>query len=159
MTPGEKFGHSIRCLRLISGFTQEEVANSLQISQTNLRRIELGHGNPRYNTVTDLVNFLATKITGVPQKIELFKLDEFVEELIVWRYRLVPETAYREEIGWFPTFGIMVEERWKGEWKVREDQTIHDVMLDGARATELVAQLNEYHVSPLHLWEILEDLL
>lgn len=156
MTPGEKFGHAIRRLRLFSGCTQEEVANSLQISQTNLRRIELGHGNPCYNTVTDLVNYLATQITGVPQEIDLFKLDELLEELIVWRYRLLPETHYREEIGWYPTFGIAAEKRQKGQWITVLE--LHDVMLDRARVTELVALLNARHVSPLHLYEIFEDM-
>lgn len=157
MTPGEKFGHAVRRLRLFSSCTQEEVANNLQISQTNLRRIELGHGNPSYNTATELINYMAEQITGVPQEIDLFQLDQLLEDLIVWRYRLLPETHFRHEIGWYPTFGIVAEERRKGRWFTVVE--IHDVMLDGVRAAELVAMLNDQHVSPAHLYEILEDML
>lgn len=161
MTPGEKFGHSIRRFRLLANCTQEDVANNLQISQTNLRRIELGHGNPRYNTATALANYLATHITGEPQNIELFDLEQVMEEITIWRYKLVPETWYWPEIGWYPTYKIVVETLEKGTWQVKDPDldVIHDVMLDEAEAQKLVDKLNDGKASPLHLREILEDFL
>lgn len=47
MTEGARIGYQIRKLRLMSGQTQENVANSLEISQSYLRRIEQGRANPQ----------------------------------------------------------------------------------------------------------------
>lgn len=157
MTEGARTGWIIRRLRLISGCTQEEVANALLISQSNLRRIEHGLANPTINMAHAIINHLLAQILGHPVDVSLFYLEEYLQTLVLWRYRLTQETRHLEDVGWFPTYGIQAEERRRGRWVYVT--TLHDVTLDHAVAQRIVEQMNRLQLSPVHLLEAVESML
>lgn len=157
MTEGARAGRTIRRLRLLSGCTQEEVANALLISQSNLRRIEHGQANPTVNMVSAIINYLLSQILGYPVQVSLFQLEDFLQNLILWRYRLIQETQHLAEVGWFPTYGIQAEERRRGRWICV--RTLHDVTLDHGVAQRMVEQMNRLQLSPVHLLEAVESML
>lgn len=157
MTEGARIGYQIRKLRLMSGQTQENVANSLEISLSYLRRIEQGRANPSVNMAAKIIACLVAEIVGRPQEIELFHLDTLFESMAVWRYRLVNETQFASEIGWFPTYGICAEERRRGAWC--DVMTLHDVVLDRTLACRIVERLNSQQLSPVHFQEAVQNML
>lgn len=157
MTEGARAGWIIRRLRLMSGCTQEEVANALLISQSNLRRIEHGQANPTINMAHEIINHLLAQILGYPVDVSLFQLEEFLQTLVMWRYRLVQETRHQADVGWFPTYGIQAEERRRGRWVCVT--TLHDVTLDHGLAQRMVEQMNRLQLSPVHLLEAVESML
>lgn len=157
MTEGARTGWIIRRLRLMSGCTQEEVANALLISQSNLRRIEHGQANPTINMAHAIINHLLAQILGHPVDVSLFHLEEYLQTLVLWRYRLVQETQHVPDMGCFPTCGIQAEERRRGQWVWV--MTLHDVTLDHGDAQRMVEQMNRLQLSPVHLLEAVEAML
>ena len=157
MTEGAWTGWVLRQLRLISGCTQEEVANALLISQSNLRRIEREQANPTINTTEAIMNYLLSQILGCPVCIRVFELDSFLRTLMLRRYSLVQETGFLEEVGWFPTYGIQAEILRHGHWI--PVTTLHDVTLDHSVAQEMVERMNRLQLSPEHLLEAVESML
>lgn len=157
MTEGARTGRIIRRLRLLSGCTQEEVANALLISQSNLRRIEHGQANPTVNMASEIINHLLSQILGYPIHVSLFQLEDFLQNLVLWRYRLIQETQHLSDVGWFPTYGIQAEERRHGQWI--PVKTLHDVTLDHAVGQWMVERMNRLQLSPVHLLEAVESML
>lgn len=151
MTEGARIGHQIQRLRILSGCTQEEVANDLRISQSYLRQIEHGCANPSVNMAAKIISHLLFVITGEEQEVELFRLDELLERVAVWRYRMVSETRHDPDIGWFPTYAIQAEGQLRGKWI--HAGILHDVALDHGVVWQIVDRMNEYQLSPEHLLE------
>lgn len=157
MTEGAKLGHQLFLLRLLSGCTQEEVANALLISQSYLRQIEHGEANPTFNMVGKIVGYLFSEITGSRRRVDIFQLEILFAQIPVWRYHLSSETCYLPEVGWFPTYSIIAEHCKRGKWQ--EVGRLHDVSLDRETAYRIVELLNREQLSPMHLREAVESML
>ena len=157
MTEGARIGRLIYELRLKTGFTQEEVANTLFISQSYLRQIEHGLANPSVNMVAKIISFLVSAISGHPAEVELFRLDTLLESISRWRYQLIQETWNIPEVGWIPTCAILVEERTGDHWE--SIALLHDVAVDPSVVRRIVERLNAEQLSPLHFLDVVGDLL
>lgn len=60
MTEAERVGCLIKALRKQKGYTQEELANEIFVSQSYLRQIEQGRANPTVNLVAKITTYLET---------------------------------------------------------------------------------------------------
>lgn len=62
MRENKRVGEKLKELRILSGCTQEQVANDLAISQSYLRMIEHGKANPSVNMVHRIYLYLKTRL-------------------------------------------------------------------------------------------------
>jgi len=69
-----------------------------------------------------------------------------------WLYNVEPENLYQHELGKYRTYGIRV---------TAPDCTdiLHDVAVCEKTATHIVDTLNHYQVSPVHLYDVVTDML
>ena len=156
MTEGFRIGRQIYKLRRICGCTQEEVANALEMSQSYLRTIEHGDANPSVNLVEKIVSFLWVRITGSPLKNGLFDLEAMLAAFPAWRYQIINETLYSDELGWYPTYSIQIDGRQNCDWVCVG--LLHDVALDHEFAQMIVERCNRYQPSLTHLRDVIEDM-
>lgn len=69
-----------------------------------------------------------------------------------WRYRVVSEDLYRLESGKYHTYGIQLETSGCAD-------TLHDISVCKKTAEHMVELLNHYQVSPIHLYDVVTDML
>lgn len=158
MTAGARIGRRIKELREKSGCTQEEVANELFISQSYLRKIEHGEANPSVNMVAKISTFLLNKLhkSGHKQE-EVIRLEARPHRKRLWNYRTFREHLYDENLGWYYTYGITVTENQKEIWT--QVMEISDVSLDHHFVENIVNVFTRHQLSPIHLREVLDNLL
>lgn len=67
-------------------------------------------------------------------------------------YKIVSETLYQHELGKYHTYGIQI---------IMPDCTgiLHDVSVDEKTTKHIVEILNRYQVSPIHLYDVVTDML
>ena len=69
-------------------------------------------------------------------------------------YRMVEETLLSKELGvYYHTYGIAVFENGK------QTELVSDVSLDRTTVKELVRKCNKYALEPIHLYDVIEDIL
>lgn len=66
------------------------------------------------------------------------------------RYCIIPEEFKYPGTGKYTSYGIRIND-------CDYEDVIHDVILDEDQASLLVNYLNKYHVSPLHVMQVIED--
>ena len=72
----------------------------------------------------------------------------------VIEYKLVEETLFSQELGrYYRTYGIAVFENGK------QTELVSDVSLDHTDVESLVSKCNKYGLEPIHLYDVIEDLL
>lgn len=64
-------------------------------------------------------------------------------------YQAVPESGCHPDIGKYRTYGI----------QVIPQSFIHDVSTDGATVERMANLFTEHQLSPLHLFDVVEDML
>lgn len=69
-----------------------------------------------------------------------------------WQYSIVPEDLYQLELREYHAYGIQV---------IASDHTdiLHDVSVCKKTAERIVELLNHYQVSPIHLYDVVTDML
>lgn len=69
-----------------------------------------------------------------------------------WQYHVVSEDFYQPELGKYHTYGIQV---------ITPDctNTLHDVSVCKKTTEHIVELLNRYQVSPIHLYDVVTDML
>lgn len=79
MTIGEK----IRSIRKLKGFTQKRLGELCRIDEANIRKYELGHQNPKLETIKKIAKALDVPLTNLisPEVIEVRKEDAALEAL------------------------------------------------------------------------------
>lgn len=75
----------------------------------------------------------------------------------MFRYTLRKENLFNPDIGCYISFGIAAFEETDSGWVhcafVSDVSTDHDAVLD------LVRRCNKHQLSPIHLWDVIEDFL
>lgn len=72
-----------------------------------------------------------------------------------WKYEVMKKEFDRDDTGVYTAYGIMVFE---GE-ALEPCDAVHDVTLDEEIAINMVKKFNAYQLSPLHLREVIENML
>lgn len=157
MAGKENIGYLLRQLRRLSGCTQEEVANGPGMSQAHLREIEHGRSDTTFQTAERAIGYMLSRMTGREWPADLCRLETLLEGVTLWRYRLVTETRYREDTGWYPTYAVAAERNYGGRWEPAG--MVHDVSLSWETASDLVRRMNRSQLSPVHLLEAVGDML
>ncbi|MBO5789100.1 MAG: hypothetical protein J6R42_04065 [Clostridia bacterium] len=80
-----------------------------------------------------------------------------IKEKIAYRFRPQKEERDCIEEGRYITYGIVVEQRVKGEWQ--EIDYVPDVTMDYEEANKLALACTEGQLSPLHLMDVIEDMI
>lgn len=69
----------------------------------------------------------------------------------MYSYRTIKEYLWHADIGHYVSYGIVA---YQGGVEVAR---ISDVSVEGDSVKELARLCNEYQVSPIHLWDVVED--
>lgn len=65
-------------------------------------------------------------------------------------YRCFKEKMFHEDIGEYTSYGIMLD---------GTDMKIDDVSVDKGLVEEIVFKMNKYQAEPVHMMDIIEDML
>ena len=65
-------------------------------------------------------------------------------------YKCIEQIFFDESIGNYITYGIEITEG---------NRIINDVSCNREKANEIVRLMNKFQVSPIHLYEVIEDLI
>lgn len=76
---------------------------------------------------------------------------------IQWQYQTVHERMCNLELGQYDTYGIQANRKVLYGWEKIE--LIHDVTTNQQVAELLVNLFNQHQLSPIHLHDVLEDML
>ena len=145
----ETIGTNVRYLRRRRGYTQEQLANELDMSPAYLRRIERGTANPTINILERLSKPLKT---NVPSLVAPMQKDL---PILYYPFR---QQLFHPDIGFYPTYGI----RALVQNEAGEEETIasiDDVAVDLSTAEKIAYLCNYHQVSIVHFREVVEDLL
>ena len=73
-------------------------------------------------------------------------------KLSKWKYSVLPENFHQLELGEYRTYGIQI---------ITSDHVdiLHDVSACKELTAHIVALLNHYQVSPVHLYDVVVDML
>ncbi len=67
-----------------------------------------------------------------------------------YAYKCIEQELFNESIGNYITYGIEITEG---------NKIINDVDCNRERACKIIDLLNQYQVSPIHIYDIIEDLI
>lgn len=67
-----------------------------------------------------------------------------------YRYQCIEQKLYNENVGEYITYGIEITD---------DNMIVNDVSCNKEKVDDIVRIINKYQVSPIHLDEIIEDLL
>lgn len=70
----------------------------------------------------------------------------------VWCYDIVPEMRYQSELGEYHTYGIQIT-------APEGTEILHDVSICKETAQRIAARLNHCQVSPIHVYDVIMDML
>ena len=76
-----KIGQRIQKYRLQRGWTQEQLAEAINVSQKHLSRIENGYHNPRFDMVIQIANALNLPVDVFARDVSDNDLDVFLEAI------------------------------------------------------------------------------
>lgn len=74
-----------------------------------------------------------------------------------WHYIMTKECRISEEGETYTTYGLQVEGWIQERWSTL--RTIHDIALNQKFVEELARKFNALQLSPIHIFDVLEDLL
>ncbi len=67
-----------------------------------------------------------------------------------YNYKCIEQKLFDEDIGNYITYGIEITDG---------NKIVNDVSCNKDKANTIIKLLNQYQVSPIHLYEIIEDIL
>lgn len=139
----ELFGKTIQEKRKAQGFTQQDLADMINVSKRTIQNAESGKA--------------ITFVTGL-RLIDTLQIDvsQFREALYKeFRFIPIPGTCLDEDGNLHPSYGISVEEFINSEWVTTSH--IDDVSLNIREVRDLAMRCNKYKLQPIHLRDIIED--
>lgn len=145
----ENVKRNVRYLRKRAGYTQEQMAQELDMSPAYLRRIEKGTANPSLAKLKEIAQFFMVNVPALilPPRINL-----------PVRYVLHRQVRRFPGVGLYPTYGICVVTMPDTETEEVVD-FIPDVTVEKAAAQRIVRECNEGKVAVCQVRDVIEDLL
>lgn len=143
-------GDSLRCARIQLGFSQERAAELCNVCEKTYGKLERGQGNVSLNVLEKVTGGLGLGLVYFIQGVR-------PEGHGAWEYFAVLEPCQVPDSSIKYTYGIMAcENTPMGRYAIA---IVHDVSTNADFVANLVEYFNSYLLSPIHLVDIIYDIL